>query len=193
MSNTWELITTLIGSKELLLVVELLSFFCKLFILLACVRFIFKAVSQRLLLFLLITFLFLSLLNDSANIFYTVKQGLLGIKDDIPFFSFFVRFVWGLMVTQYQAIALFMEVLMERRMHFRFRHILHLVFNICVSSIFMYFAFFKYGVRGEALKRYLQSLCSIILFTCMCRFYIFRYFTRFIKEECLLLKRSPGF
>ncbi len=150
MSITFEFLRALISSKEPLLFIELLSFFFKLFILAACIRFIFKTSSQRFLLFFLLTFLTISLLNDSANIFYTIKRGIFGIKDDFPAFTFFIRFVWGLNVTQYQAIALFMEALMEKRMRFRFIHIPHAAFNIAISSAFMYLAIFKYGVSGAS-------------------------------------------
>ncbi len=114
------------------------------------------------------TFLSLSLLTDCANIIYTVKRGIFGITQDFPLFSFFLRVVWGLAVTQYQAIALFLMALMRKKIEWKHWYIPHILVNAGISSIFMYHAFFKYGVSGaspETLPRELALIHTIYLYT----------------------------
>ena len=134
----------LIFTQHTLLFFTLLSCFCKLFILIGCIRFSFKTDKHRMLLVFLVAFLFISLLNDVGNIIYIVKRVILGITENIEPITFLSRIVWGLMVTQYQAIALFMEYLLYKRIRFGFFHFVHALINLGISSIFFYHAFFKY-------------------------------------------------
>ena len=144
----FELLYSLIFSKQTLLCITLLSFLSKLFLLLACIRFSFKTLNHRMLLFFIIIFLTISLSNDVFNVMYLTKRALLGITENIPSFTFFGRIIWGLIITQYQSIALFIEYLLHKRIRFTFFHALHLLVNGAISSVFFYHAFFKYHVES---------------------------------------------
>ena len=146
MSSTFELLSEIIFSKHALVSLIFMSSFCKFFILVACLRFSSKALAHRVLLFFLISFLSISLLNDSYNIILLTKRSILGNTENWPLCTFFGRFVWGFNVSQYQAMALFIEYLLHKRIRFGFFHYLHALVNIAISSVFLYQAFFQFNV-----------------------------------------------
>ncbi len=167
MSDALVLLIDILSSKQLPLCIELLSFFCKLLIVLTCIHFTFKITSHKLPLVFLIIFLTCSFLNDAVNIIYTVKRGILHISEDFAWFTFLMRFVWGLNLSQYQSLALFIETFMLKRVHFKWTYIIHALFNVSISSIFMYLAFFKYGIPGanpETLKLELGLIHTIYIY-----------------------------
>lgn len=146
MESTIQALYELVFTQHTLLIFTLLSCFCKLFLFIGCLRVSFKTSAHRLLIFFLITFLSISLLNDVGNIIYIVKRVILGITENVEPITFIGRVLWALMVTQYQMIALFIEYLLYKRIRFGFFHFLHALINLGISSVFVYHAFFKYHV-----------------------------------------------
>ena len=149
-SHIIELLYEFILSKHALFGITLLSFFCKVFILAACIKFSFKAGSRRILLFFICVFLTGSSLNDLLNILLFIKRDILRITTiSYPPLTCYLRFVWGFYITQYQALALFILHLLNKRVRFSLWFVAHIIVNISVSSVFFYHAFFKYSISGR--------------------------------------------
>lgn len=173
-------------SKNALICITVLSFFCKTFILAACVRFSFRTSKRRLLLLFLILFLTGSLLSDLLNIFLFIKRTVLGITGtSYPPLTFFLRLVWGLYITQYQALALFFEYLLYKRIRFTIWHGLHALANVSLSSLFLYHAFFKYHVSAR--DPYTLAM-ELFLIRTICMYLPILFIPLFYK----ILKRRHG-
>ena len=150
MISIGEFISHVLLTNYSIIAITFLSFFFKSFILAACLRFIFKSNAHKLLLGLLLVFLTGCMLNDILSILLNIKQNILGIKDaSYPPLTCYLRFVWGIYLTQYQAIALFMYYLLEKRIRFNMWLIVHGLINGALSSVFLYHAFFLYHISAR--------------------------------------------
>ncbi len=138
------------SSKYLLLSVMLCFGFFKLFILAICFRYNFKAPKHRALLILLMIYLTGSLLNDSCHMAIILIRGIWQLKDNFPNLTFLMRLSWTVYITQYQAISLFFEYLIQKRIKIGFLHVFHGLINIAISSGFLYLAIFKYHLPSSS-------------------------------------------
>lgn len=146
MTTALELLSEIMSSKYAPLCLTLLSFACKFFILVTCIRLSFKTVAHRMLILFIILFLSGSLLNDVVNIVYLIKRGILDIRDEFASLNFFCRLVWAFYITHYQAMALFFEYMLQKKIRFTVFYFFHALVNIGISSIFLYHAFFEYQI-----------------------------------------------
>jgi hypothetical protein len=150
MINIFTFLYEFLSSKHFLFGVMLLSILFKTGILIACVKYAFKAPKQRILLSFLIIYLAGSSLADSGNLCLTFILKILGMGDYMPNLVLLLRLSWTFYITQYQALALFFEYLINKRLKFGYFQIIfyciHGIINVSISSAFLYLAIFKYHV-----------------------------------------------
>lgn len=189
MSATFELLYTTLASKHVFLGIMLCMVLTKFFLLATCIRFSFKTSTRRLLLLFLIVFLAGSCLNDLLSLLLFIKRSIIGITGvSYPPLTFFLRLVWGLYITQYQALALFFEYLLYRRLRFTLWHGLHALINVGISSVFLYHAFFKYHISAR--DPYTLAL-ELFLIRLTCLYLLFLFIPLFYKVIKRNRQKSP--
>ena len=135
------------SAEHILLAIMLLSFLLKGIILCVSIRHSFKT-SLRLLSVFISLFLVGALLSDFGYILTFFLRRILLIKGELLYYTFICRVVWSFYITQYQAIVLFFEHMLQRTIKFNVWYVFHGAFNIAVSIGFLYLAFFKYNVSS---------------------------------------------
>ncbi len=119
-------------------------------ILLACIVFYFRSESNRFLLLCLIIFLIGLTSNNLVSITQFVIRGILGNKNNLPNFTLFGRLNYAFFVLHYQAIAVFFEYLIHKKIHRGFGFYFHVCINIAITSCELYLAIFKYHVPSTS-------------------------------------------
>ena len=150
MSTFFDLINIFLGNTYVLMGVMLLSFFCKALLLSKAIRYGIKAQENRWLFVFSILFLWGALLDDAWYVTSLILRRILEMQGDIPNFTALFRIDWSLFITQYQAIALLFEYLIERRIKFRYWLIPHGIVNIGITGSFIYLLIFKYNVPASS-------------------------------------------
>jgi Sigma-54 interaction domain len=139
----FEIINATLGSKQFLLIAELLSFVYKIILLGYLSFYCFRSSTSRKLSTLLIIFLVVALLNDISWILHALHQ--IYHFDDTRIIIFVARIGWATFITQYQALGLFLEHLIAKKVNFKKLDIISLLINFAISSCFLYSAFFKFN------------------------------------------------
>lgn len=149
MYNILEFINTIIGSQQFLLVAELSSLCCKLYILIVLAIYSFRSETSKNLFILLIIFLSGAIFNDISWIMILTRS-VFKITDNSIIVNFIARIGWALFITQHQALGLFLEYLITKKAQFKRRDILFTCINVILSSCFLYLAFFKSHVSSDS-------------------------------------------
>ncbi len=110
------------------------------------VKFWYNKPQLRAPLFLLLIFLFGTLLDDATYIGSVVLRRILEIQGDIPLFTLYCRISLSLFITAHQALVLFFEYLLTQRIKCTFLHIFSLLCNLLFTSFFLYEAGAYYGI-----------------------------------------------
>jgi len=118
----------------------------KIVLLAISVTYYFKAETNRFLLGCMTLFLLGLTGSDLATLIQFYIRGVLHNRENLPDFTFFCRTVWAVSLTKYQAIGLFFEYLVHKRINKGPQFFFHLFCNIAIGSSFLYLAFFKYHI-----------------------------------------------
>ena len=145
MFTPFEFVNSILGNTYVLLTVIFASLLCKAVLLFVCMRYSLKAQVNHLLFILPMLFLAGAILDDAWYMTSLIIRKVLEISGDIPNYTLFFRIDWIFFITQYQALALFLEYLISKKIRINFIAILHIFFNIILSSAFAYLAIFKYS------------------------------------------------
>ena len=109
-----------------------------------------KAKRFRGALILLSIFLMTSLFVDLYNVLRLLIRCIWGMqRGEVFYFTFAARLAWTFYITQFQAIPACLEYFYTKKLKLRLSIILHLLFNVAITSGFLYLAFFKYGVPSR--------------------------------------------
>ncbi|MBA3752203.1 sigma 54-interacting transcriptional regulator [Candidatus Dependentiae bacterium] len=136
--------TTMLANPIVLFAIMALSFICKLSILFLCIKYVSKDPANRLLFFLFVLFLTAALFDDTCHIISFYVRKIIVIKGPIQWLTFLNRIGWAFFMTQYQAIAFFLEYLTTKKIKFGFLNTFTCIVNALISCSFLYLAFFKY-------------------------------------------------
>lgn len=126
------------------------SFLCKLFFLGTCLWFYTQTNRYRAPLIFLIIFLTGTLITESSNIVGLLLRSIMQIKGSIPFYSFHCRLSWAFELSQYHALALFLEHLITKNIRLGALQIANFLANAAISGCFLYLAIFKYYVPASS-------------------------------------------
>ncbi len=139
----------ILTSKHLLFLVTVASSAVKVFALFAFFHYSLRTSSQRLIAFFLIIYFLGTLLSDINAVASLLKQ-LLGFAGFYPAYTFFSRIVWAAYISTFQALALFLICLLEKRFRLSPLYVVHGAVNVVISFSFLYLAFFKYAVPSSS-------------------------------------------
>jgi hypothetical protein len=145
-----EIINATLGSQQFLLIAELLSFAYKVTLLGYLSFYCFCSPTSRKLSTLLIIFLVVALLNDISWILYALHKIYHFDDTRLRYFIFVVRIGWATFITQYQALGLFLEHLIVKKVNFKKLDIISLLINFAISCSFLYLAFFKFNASSQS-------------------------------------------
>ncbi len=135
----------LLGHPALRLIIIAVSFVCKLSILLWCIKYSTKTAASRLLFFLFMLFLSITLFEDAHHLISRFVFNILLKKGPIPQLEFLRRVTWILFITQYQAMAFLLEYLSSKRIRITsFLNIVSCILNIVISGGFLFIALYNY-------------------------------------------------
>lgn len=84
---------------------------------------------------------------------------------NVHLYSLFCRIAWAFVITQYQAIAFFFEYISTKKFRFSVFTVCNLLFNITITSTFLYLAFINYAdpsAMGYQLKILEANLVTVI-------------------------------
>ncbi len=124
----------------------------KVVIFFGCLLYYVTARTQRALLLTLIIFLGGLIANDLGFILSFTIRTISHIKGDLPNFTLYCRLCWAIYITQFQAIALFFEYLIHKRISWHpIIFFFHILVNISVSLTFLSFAIVNYGISPRNL------------------------------------------
>lgn len=149
MVQFFDTINFILSSRQVLLAAMTISFFCMIFLLVLTVRYAFKADSFKLPLFFLALFLIGALLDDAFYIANLLRQ-MIPLEGAKLAFTFFGRIDWAFFIIQYQALALFLNQLIEKNFVFKKYYAIHGGFNAIMTMAFLYLAFAKYSVPSSS-------------------------------------------
>lgn len=119
-------------------------------LLFGCIIYYFRSQANRFLIGCLIIFLTGMVVADLASIIQFFIRGILGNKSNLPNFTLFCRLTYVFCLTQYQAIAIFFEYLIHRRIHRGINFYFHLLVNIVISSTYLCFAILNYHTPSSS-------------------------------------------
>ena len=145
-----DIVSTLCTPKKLMLAAMGISFACKLFFLCSSVRYFFKAPQHRLLHLFLMIFLLGTLMTTVCPMGGLLLRGILALKEDFPLFTLLCRIDWVFFITYYQALALFFEYLLNKKIKFGPWHLVNGCINLVLASCFTYLAFFNYAIPSSS-------------------------------------------
>lgn len=166
MFNILDFINATIGSREFLFMAELLSLSCKVYLLVVLIILRLRNQIKHKPLILLVIFLTGTILNDLEYIIILARRIML--YETKSFFAIILgRIVWASFITQHQALSLFLEYLAEKKVRFKFHHILFFIFNAVLTSCFLYLAVSQGNEIHEFESKLVQiaNLFLIPLFT----------------------------
>ena len=141
---------TLISNQYVTLSILTGGILFKVSLLLFSLIYSFKARNSRILLSCMIVFLSILCLEDIAVVIQYTIRGILKNKNDLPYFTFFCRMIWALCITKYQALDMFFDYLIRKKMRRGFFAVFQIVSNFVLSSCFLYFAIFCFAVRSDS-------------------------------------------
>lgn len=149
--NIMDFVHEVLGSEQFLLVSELFSFFCKLYLLIILVKNSFKSSISKYLFVSIIIFLVGALLSDIAWIMLSIKH-ILNLQSISKFLTFLARIAWATFITQNQALAFFINYSIDRKFKIKIYDIIFFAINIIISIGFLYLAFFKFYIPSNSLE-----------------------------------------
>ena len=142
--NFLEYFELIIGSYHFLLGVTCISFFLKIFILIALAKKTINPTKIKLPWFFLLIVLICSAITDSAWILKLTQ--LLFFSDfDYRIILFWIRISWGFFIIQYQATALFIESLVEKNYVMSLRQKIFCLFSGGFVLFFIGLAFINFN------------------------------------------------
>jgi transcriptional regulator of aromatic amino acid metabolism len=134
-------INTTIGSREFLFIAEFASLSCKLYLFMVLIMLRLRNQLRNRPLLLLIIFLSGAILNDIEYVI-VIGRRILKFETESHFAILLGRIVWAFFITQHQALSLFLEYLVDKKVKFKFHHIAIFIFSACIALCFLYIAFF---------------------------------------------------
>lgn len=146
-----DLITPALTYKMVLLAAMVGSFLCKLFFLGICIRFLLKTDHYRAPLLFLIVFLTGNLIGECGEITGLLLRKIVQLEGNVPVYSFLSRMGWVFILSQYHALALFLELLATKKIRFGVLQIASIAANIAISGCFLFMAIFYYHVPSASL------------------------------------------
>ena len=139
----FESINAILADNYVLLTVILSSFLCKFILAIATLHYCFKSDSNRLFFVFPLLFLTGAMADDIWYVTALIIKNILQLKGVLPNYAVLFRIDWCLFITQYQAIALLFDYLIERRIKINVFSLVHACFNIGLTGCFMYLLIFK--------------------------------------------------
>ena len=137
-------------SNPFVLIVAILSLLLvKFFLLIACIRYFGVKFSQRILLTLFIIFLTAAIFDDCWY-FLSVIRSIYELKGDFCYLTLLARIDWLMFISQYQALALSFEYLIERGIRFKLTFVPHVIMNAVITLSFLYLAIFKFNIPASS-------------------------------------------
>ncbi len=125
----------------------------KVVIFFGCLLYYVTGRTQKALLLTLIIFLGGLIANDLTFIMSFIFRTINHIKGDLPNYTLYCRICWAIYITQFQAIALFFEYLIHKRISWHpVIFFFHIAINISVSLTFLSFAIVNYGIPATNLS-----------------------------------------
>lgn len=143
-------VASLFTSDTLLLLAMFTSFLAKLFLMGICIRFLTKKTGYQQPIFFVMLFLTGCLIEECANFLYLFGSTCTSLRGEIPLYTFICRLGQAFKLSQYHALALFIEHLTTKRIYLGFVQLSSIVANIAISSSFLYLAIFKYSVLSSS-------------------------------------------
>ncbi len=147
----FDYVVALIANKVVLLGAISFSFFIKFFILFYLGKHLLKSSSLRTPALLLSIFLTGAMFEDICYMLRLLIYhiGIIEFTGEVASLTCLIRISSVVSIQLYQALALFFDYIIERKGRWTLFHWPHLLFNIGLSSCFLYLAFFKYGVPSD--------------------------------------------
>ncbi|MBA3954201.1 sigma 54-interacting transcriptional regulator [Candidatus Dependentiae bacterium] len=102
----------------------------------------------------------------------TLSRKIFAGSHEIKIITFIARMAWALFITQYQALGLFLEHLIEKKVTFKPQNIIFSLVNFCISFCFLYLALFKYYVPSGSIEtlEFEKTLVRISYIVIICWF-----------------------
>ncbi len=116
-----------------------------------CIKYVVKAAQSRILLLFLTIFVLGALADDISFLSGLFWYHIMAFKHiDIPLHTLICRINCIVFLSMYQAIALFFEYLIEKKLNLSLLHWYTLLMNIILTSATLYLAIFKFGIPSDS-------------------------------------------